>query len=337
MRHCAIFRIRPCTACCNGTCAGREWRGNMSRLLPEARRGHVEALFSQWGGIDWTALRHSVIHGDANDYNVIVGAGRMVGLLDFGDMVYSATVCDLAIALAYTMLGEAEPLRVAAQVIRAYQDRCPLNEAEQQALFPLVLSRLAMSVCYSAHNRARNPDDPYQVVSEAGGLGFAGQARGLLEPGDGAHLGLIVRRTLVFRRPGDVVGWRAAQPLRYGLELRVERLNFPVLPEHHIAQFGGGPLQEGDLGLDLLQGLVVHGWIVRSRRSRRPRRRPPYCARLCCRHERQRQRCHQGRQNNRQGTHAGTRAEIDSRDVYCIDFLRRRIAGSRRRLAADLA
>jgi hypothetical protein len=33
-------------------------------------------------------------------------------------------------------------------------------------LFPLVLSRLSMSVCYSAHNKARNPD-PYQVVSEA--------------------------------------------------------------------------------------------------------------------------------------------------------------------------
>ena len=31
----------------------------------------------------------------------------------------------------------------------------------------MVLSRLAMSVCYSAHNRARNPTDPYQVVSEA--------------------------------------------------------------------------------------------------------------------------------------------------------------------------
>jgi len=24
-----------------------------------------------------------------------------------------------------------------------------------------------MSVCYSAHNRAHNPDDPYQVVTEA--------------------------------------------------------------------------------------------------------------------------------------------------------------------------
>lgn len=145
-------------------------RAGMARenaeLLPNDRRTRVERLFSQWERIDWTALRHSVIHGDANDYNVIVGAGRMVGLLDFGDMVYTATVCDLAIALAYTMLGENEPLSAAAQVIGAYQHRYPLTEAEQQVLFPLILSRLCMSVCYSAHNRARNPDDPYQVVTE---------------------------------------------------------------------------------------------------------------------------------------------------------------------------
>jgi Ser/Thr protein kinase RdoA (MazF antagonist) len=138
-----------------------------ARLLPQGRRAHVERLFLQWEAIDWAALRHSVIHGDANDYNVIVGAGGMVGLLDFGDMVYSATVCELAIALAYIMLGEHEPLEVAAQVTRAYQRHYPLREVERQALYPLVLSRLAMSVCYSAHNRARNPTDPYQVVSEA--------------------------------------------------------------------------------------------------------------------------------------------------------------------------
>ena len=61
----------------------------------------------------------------------------------------------------------------------------------------------------------------------------------------------------MLRRTGDVVGLRAVQPLGKGLELRVERLNFPMLPEHDIAQFGGGPLQECDLGLDLFQGLVV--------------------------------------------------------------------------------
>jgi Ser/Thr protein kinase RdoA (MazF antagonist) len=146
-------------------------QGGMARahaaLLPRARRDRIERLFLQWERIDWAALRHSVIHGDANDHNVIVGAGRMVGLLDFGDMVYTATVCDLAIALAYAMQGEKEPLSIAAQIIRAYQRCYPLTDAEQLALFPLILSRLSMSVCYAAHNRARNPDDPYQVVSEA--------------------------------------------------------------------------------------------------------------------------------------------------------------------------
>jgi Ser/Thr protein kinase RdoA (MazF antagonist) len=136
-------------------------------LLPRDRRTHVERLFSQWESIDWTSLRHSVIHGDANDYNVIVAGGRMVGLLDFGDMVYSATVCELAIALAYVMLGEREPLTAAADVIGAYHRHYPLSDSEQQVLLPLIQSRMCMSVCYSAHNRARNPNDPYQVVTEA--------------------------------------------------------------------------------------------------------------------------------------------------------------------------
>jgi Ser/Thr protein kinase RdoA (MazF antagonist) len=141
-------------------------RENASHLSLD-RRARVERIFLQWDEIDWAALRHSVIHGDANDYNVLVGAGRMVGLLDFGDMLHTSTVCDLAIALAYAMLNEKEPLSVAAQVIRGYHRCYPLTDAEQQALFPLILSRLGMSVCYSAHNRARNPDDPYQVVTEA--------------------------------------------------------------------------------------------------------------------------------------------------------------------------
>ncbi len=145
-------------------------RAGMAResaaFLPLERRTRVERLFSQWEEIDWTGLRYSVIHGDANDYNVIVADGRMVGLLDFGDAVYSAMVCDLAIAVAYAMLGESEPLAAAAQLIRAYQRHRPLTEAEQRTLFPLILSRLGMSVCYSAHNRARSPHDSYQVVSE---------------------------------------------------------------------------------------------------------------------------------------------------------------------------
>ncbi len=53
-------------------------------------------------------LRRSVIHNDANDYNVLVGGGYsdpqqmiVVGLIDFGDMVWSFTVGELAVAIAY--------------------------------------------------------------------------------------------------------------------------------------------------------------------------------------------------------------------------------------------
>ncbi len=136
-------------------------------LLPRDRRAIVGRAFATWEKIDWRCLRHGVIHGDPNNHNVIIDAGRMVGLLDFGDMVYSATVCDLAIALAYAMLDDEEPLAAAAQIVGAYHRHYPLTEPEQQLLFPLIVSRLAMSVCYAAHNRARNPADPYQVVTEA--------------------------------------------------------------------------------------------------------------------------------------------------------------------------
>ena len=137
-------------------------------LLPSARRAQVESALDEWERIDWRQLRHGVIHGDANDHNVLVEGGRMAGLLDFGDMTYSAAVCELAIALAYAMLREPEPLAAARCLIRGYHRRHPLGEAEQAVLFPLVRARLAASVCYSAHNRARSPLDAYQVISEAG-------------------------------------------------------------------------------------------------------------------------------------------------------------------------
>ena len=54
------------------------------------------------------ALPHSLIHGDANDENVLVQEGRISGLLDFGDCLENPTVCELAITLAYAMLDRLE-------------------------------------------------------------------------------------------------------------------------------------------------------------------------------------------------------------------------------------
>jgi Ser/Thr protein kinase RdoA (MazF antagonist) len=70
-------------------------------------------------------LRRSVIHNDANDYNIIVGGGttlydrnqQVKGVIDFGDMVHSYTVGELAIACAYVALGKPDPLAAMLPVI----------------------------------------------------------------------------------------------------------------------------------------------------------------------------------------------------------------------------
>ena len=69
-------------------------------------------------------LRGSVIHNDANDYNLLVRGAtpwerEVTGLLDFGDMVRTQTICELAIACAYAMLDKPDPLPAAAAVVRA--------------------------------------------------------------------------------------------------------------------------------------------------------------------------------------------------------------------------
>ncbi len=118
-------------------------------------------------------LRTSIIHNDANDYNVLVdgGAKGMVtptisGIIDFGDMVESYTVAEPAIAAAYAMLGKADPLAAAAAVVRGYHAAHPLAENELAALYPLITMRLCMSVCIAAHQQTLQPTNAYLTISE---------------------------------------------------------------------------------------------------------------------------------------------------------------------------
>jgi 4-aminobutyrate aminotransferase-like enzyme/Ser/Thr protein kinase RdoA (MazF antagonist) len=112
-------------------------------------------------------LRASVIHGDGNDYNVVVENDRVVGLIDFGDMLHSTTICELAIASAYVMLGKNDPLGSAAHVVAGYESELPLTDTERRVLYPLMLTRLVMSVIISAARKARAPDNAYYTVHEA--------------------------------------------------------------------------------------------------------------------------------------------------------------------------
>lgn len=109
-------------------------------------------------------LRRSVIHGDANDYNVLVDPESMTvsGLIDFGDMVYSYTAGDLAIALAYVVLENDDPF----EVVNGYTSEFGLLENEREALWRLVRLRLAMSVCIAAYQQRQQPENEYLGISQ---------------------------------------------------------------------------------------------------------------------------------------------------------------------------
>ncbi len=95
-------------------------------------------------------LRRSVIHGDANEQNLLTTAGRVSGIIDFGDMSYTPLVNEVAIALTYAMLGKPDPLVWAGYVLQAYTAELPLEIEEVDLLYYLVAGRLCTSVCNSA-------------------------------------------------------------------------------------------------------------------------------------------------------------------------------------------
>ncbi|MFW9810202.1 MAG: aminotransferase class III-fold pyridoxal phosphate-dependent enzyme [Candidatus Thorarchaeota archaeon] len=116
-------------------------------------------------------LRTSVIHNDANDNNVIVSSPydndkRSFGILDFGDMVHSHTINELAIAIAYAILEKPDPIGIIQKITYGYHSVFPLTETELELLFPLICIRLTTSVCVSAYQKRLEPDNEYLIISE---------------------------------------------------------------------------------------------------------------------------------------------------------------------------
>ncbi|HVH55664.1 MAG TPA: aminotransferase class III-fold pyridoxal phosphate-dependent enzyme [Vicinamibacterales bacterium] len=135
-------------------------RGFVRRVV-----GHIEAR----DGDRLLSLRTSAVHGDANDFNVIVEGSQdlqVTGLIDFGDMVHSWSVAEPAIAIAYAVLDRKDPLDAACSIVRGYHAAQPLTPDEMAVLFALVKLRLCVSVCVAAQQQRQRPHDAYLSISQ---------------------------------------------------------------------------------------------------------------------------------------------------------------------------
>ena len=163
-----------------------EWR---MESAPETIRAHLDGLDPAQGlqdgpdtvaatldrAVRWLdpvrdSLPVTVIHNDANDYNVMVAPSldgdRLAGLIDFGDVVRGWRAAELAVASAYAMMGLADPVEAACAITRGYSSVAPITNAECRAIIPLVALRLCLSVSVQARQMREQPGNAYLAVSQ---------------------------------------------------------------------------------------------------------------------------------------------------------------------------
>ena len=111
-------------------------------------------------------LRKAYIHNDANDYNVLVKGDAVTGLIDFGDMVYSALINNVAVACTYAMFGQRDPIAAACLVVKGYHGAYALTAQELDLLYYLIAGRLCISVTQSAYNASLQSSNEHHFITE---------------------------------------------------------------------------------------------------------------------------------------------------------------------------
>jgi 4-aminobutyrate aminotransferase-like enzyme/Ser/Thr protein kinase RdoA (MazF antagonist) len=152
-----------------------EWISSYTFHISNVRRRRiVERLLLQYRARVVPELHNlptSVIHNDANDDNILLAPDEedgwhIAGLLDFGDMLWSYTVNELAVLCAYIILRMDDPVRVVARIAAGYHRARPLTELEIRVLFPLICMRLCVSVTTSAIAAEDDPHNEHRQVSD---------------------------------------------------------------------------------------------------------------------------------------------------------------------------
>lgn len=122
-------------------------------------------------GLPW-----QVVHADLNPFNVLTDAtGRSVaGILDFGDMVRTPRICDLAVAASYHA-DPTRPLDTLAEMVAAWHSVLPLTPDEARLIPDLIAMRMVLTVVIAHWRAGLYPDNAPYILRNvpASGAGLA--------------------------------------------------------------------------------------------------------------------------------------------------------------------
>ncbi|XP_053286961.1 hydroxylysine kinase [Pleuronectes platessa] len=121
-------------------------------------------------------FRKCINHGDFNDLNVLMQPDetdgyRISGILDFGDLHSGYYIHELAIAIMYMMIEHPNPIEVGGPVLAGWESVLPLNEAEKECLYVLVLCRFCQSLLFARYSVTLQPEnEEYLMITSRKGV-----------------------------------------------------------------------------------------------------------------------------------------------------------------------
>jgi 4-aminobutyrate aminotransferase-like enzyme/Ser/Thr protein kinase RdoA (MazF antagonist) len=111
-------------------------------------------------------FRSQAIHQDITDDNVVSAPdadGKPIphGVIDFGDLMEGWLVADLAVCCSSLLHHAAGDPFFILPAVRAFHAAHPLNEAEAEALWPLIVERAGVLIASSEQQLVLEPDNDY--------------------------------------------------------------------------------------------------------------------------------------------------------------------------------
>jgi Ser/Thr protein kinase RdoA (MazF antagonist) len=135
-----------------------------------ARRALVESFMKRFTDHvlpRLSSVRAQVIHNDYHLYNVLVAPDdheRIMGVIDFGDMLHAPLVGEVGTAAAFHMTGNADPFEGPSQFVGAYHAILPLADIEQEIVADLMATRHLITALISEWRAKRYPENRAYIM-----------------------------------------------------------------------------------------------------------------------------------------------------------------------------
>ncbi len=139
-------------------------RGRVKALAGLERRALAQRFldgFESNAMSELPRLRAQVVHNDLNPFNVLTSPQdhtQIVGILDFGDMVHTPLIADVAVAASYQFLSP-DPWESVRAFVAAYHQASPLHRDEVALLYDLIGARLVTTVAITEWRASRHPSN----------------------------------------------------------------------------------------------------------------------------------------------------------------------------------